>query len=150
MIRALVRVVSWTVHETLNVPVHAMLHQVFLLLAAVRSHVDLALTFGHFAELHRAIDLADDRGFARLAGFEQRTSAAEGVERRRFSARLKPCPSCRDALPFRVSAGCPPNMVAGANALILAWLTARLTSCPDRKHQSRGPRKYLRSADLGG
>ena len=42
-----------------------------LLLAVVRGDVNLALTLGHFAELHHAIDLADDCGFSRLAGFEQ-------------------------------------------------------------------------------
>src|SRR6202034_3292213 len=51
--------------------VYAALHRVFLLLAVVRGHVDLALTLGHFTELHHTIDLADDRGFTRLAGFEQ-------------------------------------------------------------------------------
>ena len=34
-------------------------------------HVDLALALGDFAELHRAVDFADDGGLARLAGFEQ-------------------------------------------------------------------------------
>ena len=55
----------------LNVDVNAARHRVFLLRTVVGHHVDLALALGHIAELHHAIDLADDSGFARLAGFEQ-------------------------------------------------------------------------------
>ena len=42
----------------LDAYVDAALHRVFLLLAVVRGYVDLALTLGRFAELHRTIDLA--------------------------------------------------------------------------------------------
>jgi hypothetical protein len=40
-------------------------------------------------------------------GFEKRTSAAEAVEHRRFTARLKPCPSYRDAFSFSFLAVAP-------------------------------------------
>ena len=55
----------------LHVDVDAARHLVFLLGAVVGHDVDLALTLGDFAELHHAIDFADDRGLMRLAGFEQ-------------------------------------------------------------------------------
>src|SRR6185369_15433369 len=55
----------------LHVDVNATGYGVFALRAVVADHVDLALPLGHFAELDAAIDLADDGGFARLAGFEQ-------------------------------------------------------------------------------
>jgi hypothetical protein len=40
------------------------------------------------------------KGNRKPVGFERRTSAAEAVKHRRFSARLNPCPSYRDALSF--------------------------------------------------
>jgi hypothetical protein len=55
----------------LHVDVNAARHLVFLLGAVVGHDVDLALALGYLAELHHAIDFADDRGFMRLAGFEQ-------------------------------------------------------------------------------
>ncbi len=55
----------------LHVDVDAARNRVFLLLAVIRGHVDLALTLGHFTELDHAIDLADDRGFARLTRLEE-------------------------------------------------------------------------------
>ena len=55
----------------LHVDVNAARHLVFLLGAVVGHDVDLALALGDVAELHHAIDLADDRGFVRLARFEQ-------------------------------------------------------------------------------
>src|SRR5664280_784192 len=55
----------------LHIDVDPTRHLVLFLGAVVGHHVDLALAFGHVAKLHHAIDLADDRGFARLAGFEQ-------------------------------------------------------------------------------
>ena len=78
--------VERTVHERfaslqalafLHVDVDAALHGVFLLLAVVRGDVDFALTLGDFAELHHTIDLADDCGFTRLAGFEQFDDAGQ-------------------------------------------------------------------------
>jgi len=51
---------------------------VFLLLAVVRGHVDLALSLGHFAELHHTIDLADDAVSAacglRIARYARQTT----------------------------------------------------------------------------
>src|ERR1019366_5588461 len=55
----------------LHIDVNAARHLVLFLGAVVGHHIDLALAFGNVAKLHHAIDLADDRGFARLAGFEQ-------------------------------------------------------------------------------
>src|SRR5579872_4486940 len=55
----------------LHVDVHAARHRVLLLRAVVGHHVDLALALADFAEADQAINFADDRGFARLAGLEQ-------------------------------------------------------------------------------
>ena len=55
----------------LHVDVHAARQRIFALLAVVAHHVDLALPLGHLAVLHGAVDLGDDRGFARLARFKQ-------------------------------------------------------------------------------
>src|SRR5579871_3976544 len=55
----------------LHVDVHATRNRVFFLGAIVGDHIDLALSLRNLAELDRAIDFADDRGFMRLAGFEQ-------------------------------------------------------------------------------
>src|SRR5579859_341581 len=55
----------------LHVDVNAAGNRVFLFGAVVGDHVDLALSLGDFTELDRAIDFADDRGFMRLAGFEE-------------------------------------------------------------------------------
>ena len=55
----------------LHVHVNAARHRVFLLVAVVGRHVNLALSLGDFAEPDHAIDFADDRGLARLARFEQ-------------------------------------------------------------------------------
>ena len=55
----------------LHVDVNAARHLVFLLGAVVGHDVDLALSLGDIAELHHAIDLADDRGLVRLARLEQ-------------------------------------------------------------------------------
>src|SRR5579862_394801 len=55
----------------LHVDVNATGHRIFLLRAVVSDDVNLALTLRDFTELNRAIDFADDRGFMRLAGFEQ-------------------------------------------------------------------------------
>ena len=55
----------------LHVDVHAARNRVFFFRAVVGDHVHFALALGNFAELDRAIDFADDRGFMRLAGFEQ-------------------------------------------------------------------------------
>ncbi len=55
----------------LHVDVNAARDRVFLLGAVVGDHVDFALAFRNLAELHHAIDFADDRGLMRLAGFEQ-------------------------------------------------------------------------------
>ena len=78
--------VQRTIHERLagahalaflHVDVDAARHGVFLLFSVVGGDVDLALTLGDFAELDRAIDLADDRGFARLAGLEELDDAGQ-------------------------------------------------------------------------
>ena len=61
----------------LHVDVDAARHGVLLLLAVVCGDVDLALTLGDFAELHHTIDLADDGGLARLAGFEELDDARQ-------------------------------------------------------------------------
>src|SRR5215472_8724310 len=53
----------------LHVNVDATRHRVFLLRAVVGHYVDFALALRDLAELYRAIDFADDRGFVRLAGF---------------------------------------------------------------------------------
>ena len=55
----------------LHVHVNAARHRVFLLVAVVGRHVNLALALGDFAEADHAIDLADDGRLARLARFEQ-------------------------------------------------------------------------------
>src|SRR5215469_15179976 len=55
----------------LHVDVDAARHRVFLLRAVIGYHVDFALALRDLAELHRAIDFADDRGLVWLAGFEQ-------------------------------------------------------------------------------
>ena len=55
----------------LHIDVHAARHRVFLLRAVIGLHIEFALAFRDLAELDRAIDLADDRGLMRLAGFEQ-------------------------------------------------------------------------------
>ena len=55
----------------LHVDVNAARNRVFLFGAVVGDDIHLALSLGDFAELDRAIDFADDRGFMRLAGFEQ-------------------------------------------------------------------------------
>src|SRR5690348_6795014 len=55
----------------LHVDVDAARHRVLLLRAVVGHHVDLALALADFAEADQAINFADDRGFARLAGLEQ-------------------------------------------------------------------------------
>ncbi len=55
----------------LHVDVHAARNGIFLLRAVIGCHVDFALSLGHLAEAHHAIDFADDGGLARLAGFEQ-------------------------------------------------------------------------------
>src|SRR5579864_1888302 len=55
----------------LHVDVNATRNRVFLFGTVVGHDVDLALSFRNLAELDRAIDFADDRGFMRLAGFEQ-------------------------------------------------------------------------------
>ena len=55
----------------LDVHVNAALHRVFLLVAVVRGHVNLALPLGNFAKANHAVDLADDRRLARLARLEQ-------------------------------------------------------------------------------
>ena len=86
----------------LHVDVNAARHRVFLLGAVVGDHVDFALALGHFAELDRAIDFADDGGLMRLAGFEQfhhaRQTAGDVFGLRGFArdlrqhvARRKPC-----------------------------------------------------------
>src|SRR5271157_827481 len=72
--------VEWSVHQRLagantltflHVDVNTTRHLVFLLGTVVSHHVDLALSLGHVAELNHAVDLADNRGFTRFAGFEQ-------------------------------------------------------------------------------
>ena len=55
----------------LHVDVNAARQRVFALLAGIAHHVDLALSLGHFAVLHRAVDFGHDGRLARLAGFEQ-------------------------------------------------------------------------------
>ncbi len=55
----------------LHVHVNAARHRVFLLVAVIGRHVDLALALADFAEANHAIDFGDDRGLARLARFEQ-------------------------------------------------------------------------------
>ncbi len=55
----------------LHVDVDAARNGVFFLRAVVGDHIHFALALGDFAELDRAINFADDRGFVRLAGFEQ-------------------------------------------------------------------------------
>src|ERR1700693_5423365 len=45
--------------------------------------------------------LRTSRETANLWVSQKRTSAAEAVKHRRFTARLKPCPSYRDAFSFR-------------------------------------------------
>src|SRR5580704_7412655 len=55
----------------LHVDVNAARNRVFLFGAVVGDDVNLALAFRDLAEFDRAIDFADDRGFVRLAGFEQ-------------------------------------------------------------------------------
>src|SRR5580704_3795479 len=72
--------VARTVHERLagfhpltllHVDVHAARQRILALLAVVAHHVDLALSLGHFAVFHNAVDLRDDGRLARLARFEQ-------------------------------------------------------------------------------
>ena len=55
----------------LHVDVNAARHRVFLLVAVVRGHVDLALTLGDFAEADDTVDFGDDGCLTRLARFEQ-------------------------------------------------------------------------------
>src|SRR5208337_4925504 len=55
----------------LHVDVNAAGNRVFLLSAVVGDHVDLALALGNLTELDRAVNLADDGGLVRLAGFEE-------------------------------------------------------------------------------
>jgi len=55
----------------LHVDVNAAGNGVFFFRAVIGLHIEFALALGDFAELDRAIDFADDRGFMRLAGFEQ-------------------------------------------------------------------------------
>ena len=55
----------------LHVDVNAARHRVFLLVAVVRRHVDLALSLDHFAKADHAVDLADDGRLARLARLEE-------------------------------------------------------------------------------
>ena len=50
---------------------NAARYRVFLFGAVIGDHVDFALALRNLTELYRAIDFADDRGFVRLAGFEQ-------------------------------------------------------------------------------
>src|SRR5262249_14014527 len=78
--------VERTIHERLasanaitflHVDVHAARHGVFLLGTVIGGDVDLALTFADLAELHHTIDLADDCGLARLAGFEELDDARQ-------------------------------------------------------------------------
>ena len=55
----------------LDVDVDAAGDGVFALLPVVADDVDLADALGDFAVFDGAVDLGDDRGFARLASFEQ-------------------------------------------------------------------------------
>jgi len=58
------RVVSWN-------NVRAAGQRVLALLAMVAYHVDLAMSLGELAVLHRGVDAGDDGRLARLAGFKQ-------------------------------------------------------------------------------
>src|ERR1022692_4687372 len=55
----------------LHIDVNGTRHLGLFFGAVVGHYIDLALAFGNVAKLHHTIDLADDRGFAGLAGFEQ-------------------------------------------------------------------------------
>ena len=77
----------------LHVHVNAARHRVFLLVAVVGRHVDLALALGHFAKANHAIDLADDGRLTRLARFEQfdhaRQTAGDVLGARRLLGNLR-------------------------------------------------------------
>src|SRR5438270_4848998 len=55
----------------LHVDVNSARHRVLFFRAGIGDDEDLTLSFGDLAELYRAINFADDRGLARLAGLKQ-------------------------------------------------------------------------------
>ncbi len=68
-------------------------NRVFLLVAVVSRHVDLALTLADFTKANHAVDLRDDGRLTRLARFEQfhhaRQTAGDVLGARRFLGNLR-------------------------------------------------------------